>query len=131
MKRTPPAESPDAYIAALAGWRREYAAALRKAVRAAAPLTEVIKWGNIVYLSNGPVAVIRAEEERVLLGFWRGRRMRDVEPRLRPGGKYEMATVELREGTPLAAAMVRRLVTEAVQLNEELGDPTHAARAVE
>ena len=128
MKRTPPAESPDAYIAALAGWRREYAAALRKAVRAAAPLTEVIKWGNIVYLSNGPVAVIRAEEERVLLGFWRGRRMRDVEPRLRPGGKYEMATVELREGTPLAAAMVRRLVTEAVRLNEELGDPTHAAR---
>ena len=131
MKRTPPAESPDAYIAALAGWRREYAAALRKAVRAAAPLTEVIKWGNIVYLSNGPVAVIRAEEERVLLGFWRGRRMRDVEPRLSPGGKYEMATVELRDGTPLAAATVRRLVTEAVRLNEELGDPTHAARAVE
>ena len=55
----------------------------------AAELDEVIKWGNLVYLARGPVLLIRAEQEQVLLGFWRGR-LREIEPRLRPGGKYEM-----------------------------------------
>ena len=127
MKKTAPAASPDAYVAALTGWRRECAEALRMAVRAAAPLEEVIKWRNLVYLANGPVVVIRAEEARVLLGFWHGQRLRDIEPRLRPGGKYEMATLELREGETIAAATVRRLVKEAVRLNERLGDPTRVA----
>src|SRR5215203_7414465 len=106
MKRSVPAESPDAYVAALAGWRRACVEALRAAVRGAAGLDEVIKWGNLVYLANGPVVVIRAEEERVILGFWRGQRLRAVEPRLKPGGKYEMASVELREGDTLAPATV-------------------------
>ena len=62
---------------------------------------EVIKWGHLVYFSNGPVFLVRAEDERVLFGFWRGQSLRDIEPRLRGGGKYEMATLELVEGTPL------------------------------
>ena len=36
------------------------------------------------------------KEERVLFGFWRGQRLRLIEPRLKPGGKFEMATVEIR-----------------------------------
>jgi hypothetical protein len=64
----------------------------------------------------------------VLLGFWRGRRLRAVEPRLKPGGKHEMATAELRAGETLAPATVRRLTADAVALNETLGDPTRAAR---
>ena len=127
MKRMVPAESPDAYVAALTGWRRACVEELRAAVRDAAPLDEVIKWGNLVYLANGPVLVIRAEEERVLFGFWRGQRLRAVEPRLKPGGKYEMANVELREGDTLALATVQRLTADAVALNETLGDPTRAA----
>ena len=123
MKKSVPASSPDAYVAALAGWQRKCVEQLRAAVREAATLEEVIKWGNVVYLSNGPVLVIRAEGERVLFGFWRGQRLRALEPRLRPGGKYEMATVELREGTSIEPAMVRRLVHEAVRLNDQLGDP--------
>lgn len=55
---------------------------------------------------GGAVAVSR-ETERVLLGFWRGQRLREVEPRLRPGGKYEMATLELRSGDRIAPAKVR------------------------
>ena len=85
MKKTVPAESPDAYAAALTGWRRHCVEELRASVRAAATLEEVIKWRNIVYLANGPVLVIRAEGERVLFGFWRGQRLREIEPRLRPG----------------------------------------------
>jgi hypothetical protein len=128
MKRSVPAASPDAYVAALTGWRRACVEELRAAVRGAAQLDEVVKWGHLVYLANGPVLLIRAEEERVLLGFWRGQRLRAIEPRLRPGGKYEMATAELRAGELLPPATVQRLTADAVALNETLGDPTHAAR---
>ena len=88
MKKSVPASSPDAYVAALTGWRRTCVEELRSAVRAAARLEEVIKWGNLVYLANGPVLMIRAEADRVLLGFWRGQRLRELEPRIRTGGKY-------------------------------------------
>lgn len=128
MKRSTPAASPDAYVTALAGWRRTTVEELRAAIRAAVRQEEVIKWGNIVYLADGPVMMIRAEDERVLLGFWRGQRLRELEPRLRPGGKYEMATIELRSGDRIAAATVRRLTTAAVRLNRELGDPTRLVR---
>ena len=71
--------------------------------------------------------LIRAEPERVLLGFWRGQRLHHLEPRLRPGGKYEMATLELREGDTIAGAVARRLAKQAAALNRTLGDPTLAA----
>ena len=127
MKKAVPAASPDAYVAALTGWRRTRVQELRAAIRSAARLDEVIKWGNVVYLGNGPVLMIRAEGERVLLGFWRGQRLRQIEPRLRPGGKYEMATLELRSGDRIAPATVRRLTAAAVELDTELGDPTKIA----
>ena len=127
MKKSTPAANPDAYVAALKGWRRTRVEELRAAIRAAARLDEVIKWGNLVYLANGPVLMIRAEAERVLLGFWRGQRLREIEPRLRPGGKYEMATLELRPGDRIAPATVRRLTSRALELDTSLGDPTKAA----
>lgn len=116
MKKTPPAANPDAYVEALDGWRRACVELLRENVRSAAELEEVIKWGHIVYLSSGHLLLIRAEEERVLFGFWRGQRLRHIEPRLKPGGKYEMATIELREGDSIDPAVVRRLTEEAVAL---------------
>lgn len=128
MKKARPAANPDAYVKALTGWQREFVGELRTAVRAASSLAEVIKWGHLVYLSNGPVLLIRAEEDRVLLGFWRGQRLGEIEPRLKPGGKYEMATWELREGVLIRPASVRRLTREAVALNQALGDPTRVAR---
>lgn len=128
MKRSVPATSPDAYVAALTGWRRACVEELRATVRGTARLDEVIKWGNLVYVANGPVLMIRAEAERVLLGFWRGQRLSAVEPRLRPGGKYEMATIELRDGETIPPATVRRLTADAVELNEQVGDPTRVAR---
>jgi hypothetical protein len=126
MKKQTPAESPTAYVAALDGWRRKCVERLRRGVRAAAPFEEVIKWGHLVYFSNGPVLLIRAEESRVLFGFWRGQRLREIEPRLKPGGKYEMATLELREGDTIAPAIIRRLAQEAAALNQSVGDPTKA-----
>ncbi|HYR06351.1 MAG TPA: DUF1801 domain-containing protein [Longimicrobium sp.] len=128
MRKSTPAANPDAYVAALDGWRRTLVEALRAEVLRAAPLDEVIKWGHLVYLSNGPVLLIRAEEERVLFGFWRGKRLRSIEPLLEPGGKYEMATLELVEGAAIDPETVRRLAQEAVALNTLHGNPTHDAR---
>jgi len=124
MKKTPPAPNPDAYVAALTGWQRETVENLRAAVLSCAGPEEVIKWGNLVYLSNGPAFLIRAEEHRVLFGFWRGQRLRKIDPRLKPGGKYEMANIELQSGDEVSAAVVRRLVKQAIDLNKKLGNPT-------
>src|SRR5688572_9049843 len=128
MKKSVPAASPDAYVEALEGWRRDCVEELRESIRAAAKLDEVIKWRNLVYLANGPVLLIRAEERRVLFGFWRGQRLQHIEPRLKPGGKYEMATLDLREGHTIEPTTVRRLCREAFRLNRDNGDPRMAAR---
>jgi hypothetical protein len=127
MKKSVPAESPDAYVDALAGWRRTLVEHLRKGTLSAGKLDERIKWGHLVYFCNGPVLLIRAEEERVLFGFWRGKRLRELEERLKAGGKYELATMALREGDTISAVRVKRLVKAAIELNLTVGDPTAAA----
>ena len=128
MKKIVPIENPDAYVDSLDGWQREQVTALRKAVRGVAALGEDIKWGHLVYSDEGPVLLIRAEANRVLFGFWRGQRLKSIEPRLKAGGKYEMATLELHEDTKIKPAVARRLAKEAVRLNRELGDPRLAAK---
>src|SRR6188508_1459157 len=127
MRKVPPAASPDAYVAKLSGWQRTCVERLRAAVLRAGALDEVIKWGNIVYFANGPVALIRAEETRVLFGFWRGRRLVGIEPALKPSGKYEMATIQIGEGPAISPAKATRLIRAARLLNESLGDPTKDA----
>ncbi len=124
-----PATTPDEYVACLTGWQKSFAEALRDTVRATAPeLQERLKWGHLVYINNGPVLIIRAEPTRVLFAFFRGKRLRHIEPRLKPGGKYELATLELRQDTPLLRETVVQLVEEAVRLNLAVGDPTKASR---
>lgn len=128
MQKVKPAENPDAYVAELDGWRRDLVERLRAGVQGAAKLEEVVKWGHLVYFSNGPVLLIRAEAQRVLFGFWRGKRLLEIEPRLKPGGKYELATLDLREGMTIAAATVRKLTKQAVVLNHSVGNPTKASK---
>jgi hypothetical protein len=129
MIKAPPAASPDAYVRALAGWRRKCVESLRAGVVGAAKLEEVVKWGHLVYLSNGPVLLIRAEENRVLFGFWRGKQLREIEPALKASGKYDMATVDLREGMDfIPAERVAKLTRAAVALNKKEGDPRLAAK---
>ncbi|HEV7324464.1 MAG TPA: DUF1801 domain-containing protein [Bosea sp. (in: a-proteobacteria)] len=120
----PKADNPEDYIAQLDGWRLATVEALRAAVKAAAPLDERIKWTHLVYFSNGPVLLIRAEATRVLFGFWRGKRLRHIEPRLKPGGKFELATMVLREGDVVDATIATELVRAAFTLNHEIGDPS-------
>ncbi len=124
------APTPDEYIECLSGWQRRFAQALRSVVLEAAPdLDERLRWGHLVYFNTGPVLIIRAEPQRVLFGFMRGQRLRHIEPRLKPGGKYELATLELRQDTPLRRQTALRLVAQAAELNRTLGDPTDLKNA--
>ena len=127
MRKVPPAANPESYVASLQGWQRACVERLRAAVLRAGPIEETIKWGNLVYLANGPVAVIRAEETRVLFGFWRGKRLTGIEPGLKPSGKYEMATIQIGEGPAISPTKATQLIRAARLLNEALGDPTKDA----
>jgi hypothetical protein len=124
------ARTPDEYMACLTDWQRAYARALRSVALTTVPqVEERLRWGHLVYFMHGPVLLIRVEPQRILFGFWRGQRLRHIEPRLQPGGKYEMATLELLRDTPLEKATVQRLVQRACVLNRSLGDPSAAAAA--
>jgi hypothetical protein len=129
MKKAVPAESPDAYVAALTGWQKSLVEILRRHTLAAGELEEKIRWGHLVYFFNGPVLLIRAEESRVLFGFWRGKRLQELDERLKPGGKYEMANMVLVENDQISPAVIKKLVRAAIKLNDEFGDPTAAAQS--
>jgi Domain of unknown function (DU1801). len=128
MKKMVSAASPDEYVAGLSGWQRACVENLRAAVRGAGELEEAVKWGHLVYTSNGPLLLIRAEEHRVLFGFWRGKRLQSIEKRLKASGKYELANLVLEEGATLSPVIARRLTKEAIALNKSLGDPRNAAK---
>ncbi|MGQ3100562.1 MAG: DUF1801 domain-containing protein [Sphingopyxis solisilvae] len=119
----PAAESPDAYIAALSGWQLERCRMMRSAILSAAAFEETIKWTNLVFTANGPCILIRAEEHRVLLGFWRGKRLRGVDPRIKASGKYELGNLVMTKTTEVTAEQVATLAAAAHRLNLELGNP--------
>lgn len=128
LGQKPPASSPDEYVAGLSGWQRALVERLRATVTATGGIEEAVKWGHLVYESNGPLLLIRAEEQRVLFGFWRGKRLQSIESQLKASGKYEMATLVLREGMNVSTALARRLTKQAIRLNASLGDPRDAAK---
>ena len=128
MQKQPSFPTAEAYVASLDGWRRECVERLRASVLTEKKLEEAVKWGHLVYAANGPVLLIRAEPERVLFGFWRGQRLKGIEPALKGSGKYEMATLDFRKDMAVSATAARRLAKAAVALNETLGDPRLAAK---
>jgi len=129
MKKSVAASNPDEYLSNLSGWQKALVYDLRAAVlRAGHKLEETIKWGHLVYSFNGPVLLIRAETERVLFGFWRGQCFLDIEPALKPGGKYEMATLTIYEGDNVDFSKAEQLTKEAVALNQRPGDPRDDAK---
>lgn len=120
----PPPSDPDAWIAAVTGWQRPMVDDLRAAVHAGGTFAETVKWHNLVFVAGGPCILIRAEESRVLLGLWRGKRLHELDPRLKASGKYELANIVLRDGDRIDPERITRLAAAAATLNAELGDPT-------
>lgn len=125
MKRSGPLPaSPDEYVRSITGWQRQRVDQLRRIAARVGGADETIKWGHLVYLANGPAFMIRAEDHRVLFGFWRGKRMLDIEPRLAGGGKYELRTLDIRQDTHVDPAVAEQLVRQAISLNRTVGNPT-------
>jgi hypothetical protein len=128
MKRSGPLPaSPDEYVQSIGGWQRDRVDLLRGIATQVGGSEETVKWGHLVYLANGPAFLIRAEENRVLFGFWRGKRLLDIEPRMTGTGKYEMKTLDLREDTIIDPAVAGQLIREAIKLNRAIGNPTTRA----
>lgn len=118
------AASPDAFVRDLDGWRRELVETLRAAVNSGAEFDELIKWGNLVFAHNGLSILIHVEDHRVVFGFFRGKRLTRIEPRIRPSGRYELGNIVFVDGDRIEPEQVRHLAREAARLNDELGDPT-------
>ena len=118
------AASPDAFVEDLSGWRRELVERLRAAVNAGAAFDEIIKWGNLVFVHNGLCVLIHVEDHRVVFGFFRGKRLTGIEPRIKPSGKYELGNIVFFEGDGIDPERVEAVAREAARLNDELGDPT-------
>lgn len=121
--------SPEDWLADAEPWQVPLIEAMRRAILAAADFEQTIKWGNLFFLHRGPCILIRHEPERVLLGFMRGKRLVAREPRLKPGGRYELANLVLRPGSVEPPATLGELAAEAAALNDRLGDPTCRERA--
>lgn len=125
MKRSGPLPaSPDEYVQSIGGWQRARVDFLREIALRVGGSEEIVKWGHLVYMTDGPALLIRAEENRVLFGFWRGKRLLDIEPRMTGTGKYEMKTLDLREDTIIDPAVAELLIREAIKLNRTIGNPT-------
>ena len=125
MKRSGPLPAnAEEYVQSISGWQRQRVDLLRTIAARVGESEETIKWGHLVYRANGPAFMIRAEDHRVLFGFWRGKRLLDIEPRLTGNGKYELRTLDLREDTAIDEAVAERLIREAIHLNQTIGNPT-------
>ena len=118
------AANPDAFVEELSGWKRELVAMLRAGVNTGAQFDEIIKWANLGFVHNGVCIVIHVEDHRVVFGFFRGKRLTGIEPRIKPSGKYELGNIVFFEGDGIESAQIERLAREAARLNDELGDPT-------
>jgi hypothetical protein len=121
-----PAESVDAYIARPGGWQTDLMERLRRIVTEEAPSASVfIKWGRLVWDSNGPATYVQAFTTKVNLGFWRGAEMND--PRHLLQGTGRSRHLSLLPDEPLPEGSIRDFVRQAVILNRLMGSPARRA----
>ena len=114
----------DEYVAGLEEWQAEIVEGVRKVVQKVAPeVTEVVKWAQPVYESNGPFAYIKAFKNNVNFGFWRGIDIHDPEGILQGSGD-KMRHVKLSSLNDIQEEVFEGFVKEAIKLNELKGDPT-------
>lgn len=116
------------YLAAAEGAPAAVARKLHGVLKSVGPeLTEAIKWGQPVFSFNGPVCYFRVGKNHVTFGFWRGSQLKKVSGSLESGGDM-MAHLKLRTAEDVDAAPIEKLVTKAIALNRDKGDPTKERR---
>lgn len=115
----------DKYVAtkAKAPWKAVMAE-LRQTVRTACPeATETIKWGQVVFECGGPFAWMKAFNNYVGFGFWRGAELEDPD-RILHGTGNRMRHIKLDDPDTLPIAKIDALVRQSVDLNRRKGSPT-------
>ena len=118
------AKTPEEWFAIYSGWPRACAEALREAIVAGAIFEQKIKWGNLMFAHHGLCVLIHVDDARVILGFFRGKRLCALDPAIKASGKYELGNITFRAGDPVDPERIARLAAAAAALNVELGDPT-------
>jgi hypothetical protein len=118
------AKTPEEWTALWPGWTGACAIALRDALLHGTAFETSVKWGNLLFASNGPCAVIHVEDDRVVLAFFRGKRLRANDPAIKASGKYELGNLFFGPGSEVDQSAIAALGVAAAQLNAELGDPT-------
>ena len=114
----------DNYIAGLEPWKAQIVARLRSIILEAAPQAkELIKWAQPVYETNGPFCYIKAFKNNVNFGFWRGVDLEDPKGLLQGSGE-KMRHIKLTSVDDINEKAFSNLVRQAVQLNQNKGDPT-------
>ncbi len=107
---------------------RAVMAELRMVVKTACPeATEAFKWGQPVYECNGPFAWMKAYENHVNFGFWRGAELQDPDGILEGEGD-RMRHVKITNPEQVPVAKIDALIRQAVALNHEKGSPVRRGR---
>ena len=118
----------DGYVGALPSPQQTIVNRLRALIASAAPAaTEAFKWGQPVYEVNGPMAYVKAYKGYINFGFWRGALLKAPDRALEGDGS-RMRHLKIYSPRELPEALIKRLVRQAAELNEKLGNPTLRAR---
>jgi hypothetical protein len=115
----PPARLIDARIEALAGWRGETLAKVRRLIQQADPaVVEEWKWNVPVWSHDGILCTGEAYKSAVKLTFAKGAKLKD--PKRLFNSSLEGNTrraIDLHEGDRIDEAAFKALIGEAVALN--------------
>ncbi len=112
------------YVEDFFGWQGEVASLLYREIMAVDGVTGDFRWGHPVFAGGGgPVCLFNVVGSGVILAFWRGQQMRELEPRLTATGSYLMADVKFTSPADVGNVPVQKLVRRAIELNQQFGDP--------
>ncbi|MGA9838869.1 MAG: DUF1801 domain-containing protein [Thermoplasmata archaeon] len=115
-----PSEIIDKQIADLGDWRGEMLAAIRRVVHEAAPgIVEEWKWmGTPTWSLHGVVLIANPHKDKVKMTFAQGAHLPDPDKLFNNGlDGNRWRAIDLREGSALHEAALKRLVRSAVRYN--------------
>jgi hypothetical protein len=114
----------DEYVEDIFGWQGEVASELYRKIMSVEGVTGDFRWGHPVFEADGgPICLFNVVGSGVILAFWRGQQMRDIEPRMTATGTYLMADIRFTSTTDVDKVNVQQLVRRAIELNQQFGDP--------
>ncbi|HEV2217744.1 MAG TPA: DUF1801 domain-containing protein [Candidatus Dormibacteraeota bacterium] len=109
----------DQHIKSLGDWRGEMMARLRRIIISTEPsLTEELKWGTPVFISNGNVVAIGALKEGVKINFFKGASLADPHHLFNGGLDAKTSrSIDLKKGDRVNEPALKELVRAAVAKN--------------